>query len=514
MFLIEDNEYAISVPVEVTTPGGDIGACFSNVPGLTIMRCDGTDLVETLEVVGRAVTHMREGLGPVLLHAKVTRPYSHSLSDDHAYYRTREELAREMERDCLRRTEDYIVEQGYATLLEVESLRAECMREVREASNFALSAKRAGPGEVMKHLFAPGDGPDQIVSNEGVPTHGSENIAMGEAIRRTMLQELALDERIVLFGEDVADASREQILTECKGKGGVFKVTFGLQREHGSDRVFNTPIAEAMIIGRAIGMAVRGLRPIVEIQFFDYIWPAFNQLRNELATMRWRSAGDFTAPVVVRTTIGGYLRGGSIYHSQTGESIFVACPGLKIAYPSNAADAMGLLRAAIRMDDPVLFLEHKHLYFQGYNRSNDPGPDHVVQFGQAKIRRSGTELTLVTWGALVQRSLEAADRISRRMQVEAEVIDLRTIVPWDRETVLASVRKTGRLLVVHEEMKTGGFGAEIAATVTEECFEWLDAPVRRVASKDTWVGYSPEMEEVTLPQVSDVEKAIEALATY
>jgi len=514
MFLIEDNEYAISVPVEVTTAGGDIGQCFSGVPGLRIMKCDGTDLVETLDTVAAAVRHLREGLGPVLLHAKVTRPYSHSLSDDHAYYRTREELALESERDCLRRTENLILERGYASLLEIESLKAECQREVREAANRALSARRAGPKDVMNHLYAPGDGPDAIVSNEGVPTHGSENIAMGEAIRRTMLQELALDERIVIFGEDVADASRACILTECKGKGGVFKVTFGLQREHGGDRVFNTPLAEAMIIGRAIGMATRGLKPVVEIQFFDYIWPAFNQLRNELATMRWRSGGDFTAPVVVRTTIGGYLRGGAIYHSQTGESIFVACPGIKIAYPSNAADAMGLLRSAIRMDDPVLFLEHKHLYFQGYNRSNDPGPDHVVPFGKAAVRRTGTDLTLVTWGALVQRSLEAADRISRRMQIETEVIDLRTIVPWDREAVLASVRKTGRLLIVHEEMKTGGFGAEISASITEECFEWLDAPVRRVASKDVWVGYSPEMEEVTLPQIADVEKAIESLATY
>lgn len=514
LFLVEDNEYAISVPVEVTTAGGSISACFSAVPNLTIIRCDGTDLVETLQAAERAVAHLRQGKGPVLFHTKVTRPYSHSLSDDHAYYRTREELEREATSDCLRRTAEYLLAHEMTSLAELDDLRESVRQLVRDAATRALAAKKPNGKDVETHLYAANEQASRAASNSGLPSSGSEAIAMGEAIRRTLLEEMRHDERIVVFGEDVADASREQILTECKGKGGVFKVTFGLQREHGGDRVFNTPLAEAMIVGRAIGMAVRGLRPVVEIQFFDYIWPAFMQIRNEAATMRWRSGGDFTAPIVIRTAVGGYIRGGAIYHSQTGESIFVACPGLKIAYPSNASDAMGLLRASIRMDDPVIFLEHKHLYFQGYNRSNDPGPDHVVPFGKAAVRRAGTDITLVTWGALVQKSLEAADRISRRLQVETEVIDLRTIVPWDREAVLSSVRKTGRLLVVHEEQRTGGFGAEICATVTEQCFEWLDAPVRRVASKDVWVGYSPSLEEAALPQVSDVEKALEAIAYY
>lgn len=514
LFLIEDNEYAISVPVEVTTAGGDVAQCFSGMPGLRVIKCDGTDLMESMEAAATAVRHLREGLGPVLLHAKVTRPYSHSLSDDHVYYRTREELEAESQRDCLPRTTEFLIENGIISHIELESLKAEVAREVREAANQALQAATPQAAEVMTHLYSTQAGPEAPVSFEAVPTNTTDNLAMGEAVRRTLMQEMGRNDRILVFGEDVADASREAAFSECKGKGGVFKVTFGLQREHGSDRVFNTPLAEAMIVGRAIGMAMRGLKPAVEIQFLDFIWPAFNQIRSELATMRWRSAGKWAAPVVIRATIGGYLRGGGVYHSQSCESIFAACPGLRIAYPSNAADAMGLLRASLRMDDPVLFLEHKHLYFQGYNRSNDPGPDHVVPFGKAAIRRTGTDLTIVTWGALVHKCLEAADRISRRMQVETEILDLRTIMPWDREAVLASVRKTGRLLVVHEENLTAGFGGEIASTVAEQAFEWLDAPVRRLGAKDTWVGYAPALEDAALPNTSDVEKAIEALASY
>ncbi|CAN5369774.1 dehydrogenase E1 component subunit alpha/beta [soil metagenome] len=514
LFLVEDNEYAISVPVEVTTAGGDIGAAFSGVPGLRIIRCDGTDLFEAVDACEEAVRHLRDGRGPVLLHAKVTRPYSHSLSDDQIYYRTKDELESEKRRDCLTKLEQTLVSMGIADEERIAELKAGWKKEVRGATERALAAKKPSAKDVMKNLYSTAQLPEPPLSNEGTPSSGGELLPMGQAINRTMLQEMELDERIIIFGEDVADASRCEILTECQGKGGVFNVTKGLQLRHGADRVFNTPIAEAMIVGRGIGMAVRGLKPVVEIQFFDYIWPAFMQLRNELATMRYRSAGSFSAPVVVRAPIGGYINGGGPYHSQSGESIFVSCPGIKIAYPSNAADAMGLLRSALRMDDPVLFLEHKHLYYQGYNRSTDPGPDHLVPFGEAAIKRAGTDITLVTWGALVQRSLEAADRISRRMQVETEVIDIRTLVPFDRETVMASVRKTGRLLIAHEEMVTGGFGAEIAAQVASECFEWLDAPIRRVGAQDTWVGYSPPLEKATLPQVADVEKAIEALANY
>lgn len=513
IFLIEDNEYAISVPVEVTTAGGDIGRCFQGVPGLEVMRCDGTDLLESLDICEQAVEHVRSGKGPVLLHARVTRPYSHSLSDDHVYYRTAEELEIERNRDCILKLERSFLDNGLLSEEKLEEIKSACLADVKKASERALAAKKPDAATAMEFLYSPNrpEFPEYVAT---IHSTGGEPLPMAQAINRTLLQEMALDERILVFGEDVADASREAILSEVKGKGGVFKVTYGLQREHGSDRVYNTLLAEASIIGRAIGMATRGLKPVPEIQFFDYIWPAFMQIRNELGTMRFRSGGRFIAPVVIRVPIGGYLTGGSLYHSQTGESIFASCPGLLIAYPSNASDAMGLLRAALRMDDPVLFLEHKHLYLQGYNRAPDPGPDHLVPFGKAAVRRAGGDMTIITWGALVQKSLEAAEKIQRRLNLETEVIDIRTLVPLDRETIFASVRKTGRALIVHEEMRTGGFGGEIAALIAEECFEWLDAPVKRVASLDTWVAYCPPLEKAILPQTQDVEAALEQLAEY
>ena len=514
IFLVEDNEYAISVPREITTAGGDVARCFESVPGLSVMRCDGTDLLDSLDSMEAAAGHARAGKGPVLLRAQVTRPYSHSLSDDQVYYRTREELEIEKNRDCLVKMERHFLDSGLLSEADLEKVRKECLALVRKASEKALAANKPDPKTCTANLYSGRDPESPLPDSEARAPGGGEPIAMGQAINRTLHQEMDRNEAIVLFGQDVADASREAILGECKGKGGVFKITYGLQQKYGSERVFNTLLSEASIVGRAIGWACRDLKPVAEIQFFDYIWPAFHQIRNEMATMRYRSNGQWSAAAVVRVPVGGYLTGGAIYHSQTGESIFVACPGIKIAYPSNASDAMGLMRAALRMEDPVLFLEHKHLYYQGYNRSNDPGHDHVVQFGKGAVRRHGTDATIVTWGALVQRSLEAAQGISRRHGIEAEVVDIRTLVPLDSELIRNSVRKTGRLLVVHEEQKTGGFGAEIATQVAEECFEWLDAPVRRVASKDCWIAYSPPLEEALLPQVKDIEKALEELARY
>jgi 2-oxoisovalerate dehydrogenase E1 component len=515
LYLVEDNEYAISVPVEVNTAGGSISKLVTGFPGLFVQTCDGTDVLDSYEVVGRAVEHCRQGKGPALVHAKVIRPYSHSLSDDEKFYKTDAMRTEEQKRDPVLRAATLLQQLGYATEDDLKRIDAEVNAEIQAATDQALASPQPDPSTAMRYLYSPDVDPTaEQFDTEDDPRFSGNETTMVDLINATLKDEMRRDPRIVVFGEDVADCSREEILGEVKGKGGVFKVTAGLQREFGGTRVFNSPLAEANIVGRAVGMAVRGLKPVVEIQFFDYIWPAMMQIRNELATMRYRSNNTYTAPVVIRVTYGGYLKGGAIYHSQTGESIFAHCPGLRVVLPATALDAAGLLRTAIRCEDPVLFLEHKHLYRQVYNKGMYPGPNFMIPFGKARTVRQGTDVTVVACGALVQRSLVAAKMAEEQLGISTEVIDLRTLSPFDMESVAESVKRTSRVIVAHEDSLSWGIGSEIVARIADELFPWLDAPVKRVASLDTWVAYAPQVERAILPEPEDVFKAIEEVKAF
>ncbi len=512
VFMIEDNGYAISVPVEVQTAGGDISRLVSSFPGLFVQTIDGTDFLQSYKAAGDAIAYARARKGPAFIHAKVIRPYSHSLSDDEKLYKTPDERASEAARDPIVRMAEFLKSEELATEDELAQVVKDVEREVNEAAEKAVNAPKPSPETATLYVYSPDVDPSSDAFETEAQPEGKPD-TMVAAINRTMKDEMARDPRIVVFGEDVADCSREASLETVSGKGGVFKVTHGLQRMFGGTRVFNSPLAEANIVGRAIGMATRGIKPVVEIQFFDYIWPAMMQLRDELSMLRYRSNNEFSAPLVIRVATGGYLRGGAPYHSQSGESIFAHCPGLQIAFPSNAQDAAGLLRTAIRCDDPVLFLEHKHLYRQTYNKGEYPGADYMVPFGRALVRREGTDVLVVTYGALVQRSLLAAQQ-AEKDGISVKVIDLRTIAPYDWHTIADAVADTNRVIIAHEDQLTCGFGAELAARIADELFEHLDAPVRRVAALDTPVAYFPDLEEVILPQSADVLKAIKDLAAY
>ncbi len=512
LFLITDNQYAISVPVEVQTPGADIARCMSGVPGLRIMKVDGTDPLASYKTMVEAAQHLRAGRGPVMVHASVIRPYGHSMSDDELSYKPPAEREAEAKRDPLVTYPEFLIREGLGTPEAIESIRIEVAAAIAEAETQALKSPQPSPETVLNHLYSSSVDPTSSAF-ETLPRFDGQPETMVTLINRCLKDEMGRDPRIVIFGEDVADASREAALDGVAGKGGVFKVTHGLQKAFGKQRVFNSPLAEANIVGRAIGMATRGVKPVIEIQFFDFIWPAMMQIRDELSMMRWRSNGDFSCPLVIRVAIGGYLQGGSIYHSQSGESIFAHCPGLRIAFPSNAVDANGLLRTAIRCDDPVMFLEHKHIYRQPFAKGQYPGPDYMVPFGKARVAREGSHLTVVTWGATVNRALLAAQRLEGS-GITVEVIDLRTILPFDMEAVEKSVRKTSRVLVLHEDQLTAGFGGEIAARIAEHAFDALDAPVKRIGALDTPVGYAPQLENAILPQVDGIEKALRELAAY
>lgn len=514
LYVIEDNGYAISVPVDVQTPGGSISKLVSGFPGLAIFEVDGCDFVESYRVAGQAVAKVRAGEGPALVHAHVVRPYSHSLSDDERLYKPAAERDREAERDPIRSTARLLVESYGVSGEELDRIDAEVQAEVNEAAERALQQPQPAPERWADWIYSSEPDPtsDRFAS---LPEAGDPSPkTMVDLLNACLRDEMARDERIVVFGEDVADASHESALAEVKGKGGVFKVTFGLQRLYGGRRVFNSPLAEANIVGRAVGMAMRGLKPVVEIQFLDYIWPAYMQIRNELANLRWRSGGAWSASVVIRVPSGGYLKGGGPYHSQSGEVLFTHIPGLRVVMPSNALDANGLLRTAIRCDDPVIFLEHKHLYRQTHNKAPYPGPEYTVPFGKAATVRDGSDLSVITYGATVVRALQAAKRLADTGGGSVEVLDLRSLSPYDWDAVAASVRKTGRALVIHEDCLSFGYGAEIAARIADELFLDLDAPVRRVAAKDSFVAYAPVLEDVILPQVETILVAMKQLLAY
>ena len=528
LFVVEDNEYAISVPVEVQTAGGNISRLVAGFPNFHFEEVDGTDVVASYAAVARAVGHCRAGHGPGFVHAHVIRPYSHSLSDDERLYRPELERQRDAARDPITRTQKFLMREGILDEKEISRVEKEVDQQVQEATDRALEAPPPATDTATKFVYSPYlDPTSSLFETQPVVAQTKEAKeadakkppapkTMADLINSCLKDEMKRDERIVIFGEDVADCSREQYLEQklIKGKGGVFKLTSGLQCEYGSDRVFNSPLAEATIVGRSVGLATRGLKPVVEIQFFDYIWPAMMQLRDELPLIRWRSNNAFSAPAIVRVAIGGYLTGGAIYHSQCGESIFTHIPGLRVVFPSNALDAAGLLRTAIRCDDPVLFLEHKRLYRETFGRAAYPGPDYMIPFGKAKVVHPGMHLTVIAYGAVVPRALQAAQKLEREHHISAELIDLRTLNPYDWETIVASVRKTNRVLVAYEDSISWGYGAEIAARVADELFEHLDAPVRRVAAKDTFVAYQPALENVILPQAADLFKAMKELAQY
>ena len=528
LFCIQDNEYAISVPVEVQTSGGNISRLVANFPNFHFEEFDGTDPIASYAAFRRAAEHCRAGNGPAFVHAHVIRPYSHSLSDDERLYRPESERQRDAVRDPVPRLQMFLLREGILDEQGINQIETEVEEQIQQAADRVLDAALPQPDSIYKFVYSPDLDPTSSAFDthpafaapeataEGKRPAASQPKTMADLINATLRDEMRRDERIVMFGEDVADCSREEYLEQklVKGKGGVFKLTSGLQCEFGADRVFNSPLAEANIVGRAVGMATRGLKPVVEIQFFDYIWPAMMQLRDELPLIRWRSNNAFSAPAVVRVAIGGYLTGGAIYHSQCGESTFTHIPGLRVVFPSNALDAAGLLRTAIRCDDPVLFLEHKRLYRETFGRAPYPGPDYMVPFGKAKIVQPGTDLTVITYGAVIPRALQAAQRMEREHNVHVELVDLRCLNPFDWDAISTSVQKTNRVIVAHEDTLSWGYGAEIAARIADQLFEHLDAPIKRVAATDTFVAYQPILEDAILPQADDLFRAMKELSEF
>lgn len=499
IFLIQDNKYAISVTKEEQTAAKSVYHLMSGYEGLNRYEVDGCDFIATYEAAADAVAKARNGQGPSLILAHTVRLLPHSSSDDQRKYRAEEDLAKDRAKDPLPRFEKYLIERKIATASSLKNLQQEVLDQIEKAADAAEEQPQQDAGNLMNFVYSP----NIVTPRDGFveTVHSGPNIVLVDAINHAMAEEMERNPKMLIYGEDVAGE-----------KGGVFTATKGLTKKFGWKRVFNSPLAEASIVGTAFGLAVRGFKPCVEIQFGDYIWPAFMQLRDEVAMLRFRSNNDWSCPMVIRVAVGGYIHGG-LYHSQNIDGFFTHVPGLRVVMPSNAADAKGLLKTACRSEDPVIFCEHKGLYRASFATTPEPGDDYCIPFGLAKTVRLGEDISVFTWGMMVQRSLEAA-RTLKDKGVDVEVIDLRTLNPLDTESILTSVRKTGKVLIVHEDTLTGGFGAEIAAIIAYEAFTHLDAPIRRVAAKDAPVPYGPTLENAMLPQTTDILAALEELAAY
>jgi 2-oxoisovalerate dehydrogenase E1 component len=499
IFCVQNNKFAISVPVKDQIAGGSVAKLYRAYPNLKTFDVDGTDFIASYQTAREAVEYCRSGQGPAMIEAHCVRLFPHSSSDDPKKYMTQQEIEDDKAKDPIPKFESYLISNGYFSAQELETIRADVKKEVEDASDYAEAAPSPTAETAERNVFSP---VINVPKQDFVePVHSGGSIVMVDAINHALHEEMKRNPKMLVYGEDVAD-----------GKGGVFTATKNLTNKFGVDRCFNSPLAEASIMGTAIGLAVRGFKPVVEIQFGDYIWPAFMQIKDELVHMRYRTDGDWSCPVVIRVATGGYIRGG-LYHSQSIEGYFTHIPGMWIAMPSNAADAKGLLKTAIREDNPVLFCEHKGLYRQQFAASPEPDDEYCLPFGVGKIKREGTDITVVTWGFMVQRSVEAARKMEEK-GVSVEVIDLRTLIPWDKELVFNSIRKTGKVLIVHEDTKTGGYGAEIGMQISEECFEYLDAPLARVAALDAPIPFAPALENTVLPQEHHITSALEKLAAF
>ncbi|MBZ0178152.1 MAG: tungsten formylmethanofuran dehydrogenase [Melioribacteraceae bacterium] len=501
VFVIQNNKWAISVPVQDQTAGrnASVVEMMKGYENLLRMSVDGTDYLTMNATAQTAFKHARQGKGPALIEAHTVRLFSHSSSDDQKKYRDQESLAEDLKKDPINIFAKKLIEKNYLTELAYEEFKKEIINHVNEAAEWALKQPEPKPESALKYVLDESGKRDKL--EYGINKYEGKPTVMVDAINHALREEMERNDKIYVFGEDVQD-----------GKGGVFTATKGLSTQFGNDRVFNSPLAEASIAGVGIGMALSGMKPCVEIQFGDYIWPAFMQMRDELATYRYRSNNLFEAPVVTRVAVGGFIHGG-LFHSQNIEGFYAHIPGILIAYPSNAADAKGLLKTALRLNDPVLFLEHKGLYRQSYASRPEPGSDYLLPFGKANVVNEGDDLTIVTYGAMVHETNFAIKKLTEEGH-SIELIDLRTINPLDNETIFNSVKKTGKVCVIHEDTLTAGFGAEIAARIADECFQYLDAPVKRIAAKDAFIPYSPNLEKEILPTRTKIQEELSELLAY